>query len=53
METKEAEPRLLIGGGPGEDRGEEAVQELDCLAARGEDDEFVVLRKLQQQQQSG
>lgn len=46
METQEAELRLLIGGGPREDGGEEGVQELDGLAAREEDDKFVVLRKL-------
>lgn len=36
----------MIGRGPGEDGGEERVQELHGLAARDEDDEFVVLRKL-------
>lgn len=46
METQEAEPRLAIGGGPGEDGDEERVEELDGLAARDEDDDFVVLRKL-------
>lgn len=46
METKEAEPRLLISRGPSEDGGEERVEELDDLTARGEDDEFVVLGKL-------
>lgn len=46
METQEAESRLLIGRGPGGDGGEERVEELDGLAARDEDDELVVLRKL-------
>lgn len=44
METQEADSRVLIG--PTEDRCEERVEELHCLAARDEDDEFVVLRKL-------
>lgn len=46
METQEADPRLMIGRGPREDRGEERVEELNGLAARDEHDEFVVLRKL-------
>lgn len=43
METHKVEPKLLIGGGPGEDGSEERVEELDGLTAREEDDEFVVL----------
>lgn len=46
METQEAERRLPIGRGLGEDGGEERVEELDGLAAGGEDDEFVVLGEL-------
>lgn len=46
METQEADPRLLTGRGPREDGGEEGVEELDGLAARDEDDDFVVLGKL-------
>lgn len=46
METQEAERRLLIGRGPGEDGGEERVEELDGLTAGDEDDEFVVLGEL-------
>lgn len=44
METQEDDSRILIR--PTEDRGEEYIEELDCLAARDEHDEFVVLRKL-------
>lgn len=46
METQEAESSFLIGQGPPEDGGEEHVEELGRLAARDEDDDFVVLRKL-------
>lgn len=46
METQEADSRFLIGQGPTEDGGEEHVEELGSLAARDEDDEFVVLREL-------
>lgn len=44
METQEAESRVATG--PTEDGGEEHTEELCSLAARDEDDEFVVLRKL-------
>lgn len=50
METQEAERRLLIGRGPGEDRGEERVEELDGLTAGDEDDELVVLGELNHKQ---
>lgn len=46
VETQEAEARLLIGRRRAEDRQEERVEELDGLTARDEDDEFLVLRKL-------
>lgn len=46
METQEADSRILIGQRPTEDGGEEHVEELCRLAAGDEDDEFVVLRKL-------
>lgn len=44
METQEADSGVVMG--PTEDRREERVEELDCLAAGDEDDELVVLRKL-------
>lgn len=46
VETQEAELRPLIGRRSREDGGEEAVEELHRLAARDEDDDFVVLSKL-------
>lgn len=44
METQEAESRVVVG--PTEDGGEEHTEELCGLAARDEDDKFVVLSKL-------
>lgn len=48
METQEVER-----GPARQDRDEERVEELDGLAARHEDDEFVVLRKLNTEQSTG
>lgn len=49
VETQETELRPVIGRWPGENSGEERVEELNGLAARDEDDEFVVLRELKQE----